>query len=109
MLALERDGLVVRGRAMRTSAFVLPAAIAPMVAAATAQPLERFAWMLREAGVDARGLRGRARRGRRGGGASPGRPASCGRRRGWTAIDVSRLVSYLALRGDLVVLGAASA
>ena len=51
ILALERDGLLVRERAMRTSAFLLPASSAPTVTAATRQPLERFAWMLRAADV----------------------------------------------------------
>ncbi len=107
VLGLERAGLVVRGRAMRTSAFVLPAAMAPSIAAATAQPIERYAWMLRAAGVApdafdaAQSAIVRA----------AGEPRTARELRSAAAldgIDVARFVSYLALRGDLVTLGAAS-
>jgi hypothetical protein len=107
VLGLEREGLVVRGRAMRTSAFVLSVAMAPTIAAATAQPVERFAWMLRVAGVApdafdaARTAVVRA----------AGEPRTARELRTAAAldgVDVARLVAYLALRGDLVTLGAAS-
>lgn len=107
MLALERDGLVVRGRAMRTSAFVVPSTSAPMVTAATAQPIERFAWMLRDAGVTPEGFEAA----RAAVVAAAGEPRTARELRaaaGLDGVDISRLVSYLALRGDLAVLGATS-
>ena len=107
VLALERDGLVVRGRAMRTSAFVLPASSAPMVTAATGQPLERFAWMLRAAGVAPDAFEAA----RAAVVSAAGEPRTARELRSAAAldgIDVARLVSYLALRGDLVTLGPAS-
>ncbi|HYO44123.1 MAG TPA: crosslink repair DNA glycosylase YcaQ family protein, partial [Candidatus Limnocylindrales bacterium] len=107
VLALERDGLVVRGRAMRSSAFVLPADVAPLVWAATAQPLARFGWMLKAAGVSPGGFEA-ARSALVAAAAEPRtarelRGAAC-----LDGVDVSRFVSYLALRGDLTVLGALS-
>ncbi len=107
VLALERDGLVVRGRAMRTSAFVLPASSAPMVTAATSQPLERFAWMLRAAGVAPDGFEAARAAVVR----AAGKPRTARELRSEAAldgVDVARLISYLALCGDLVTLGAVS-
>ena len=107
VLALERDGLVVRGRAMRTSAFVLPASSAPMVTAATSQPLERFAWMLRAAGVAPDGFEAARAAVVR----AAGKPRTARELRSAAAldgVDVARLISYLALCGDLVTLGAVS-
>jgi hypothetical protein len=107
VLALEREGRVVRGRAMRTSAFVVPAAAAPLIAAATAQPLERFAWMLRAAGVAPEGFEA-ARSAVVGAATEPRTARELREAAGLEGVDVSRLVSYLALRGDLAVLGALS-
>jgi len=107
VLGIEREGLVVRGRAMRTSAFVVPSASAPMVAAATAQPLERFAWMLRGAGVTPGGFEA-ARAAVVGAAAEPRTARDLRAAAGLDGVDVSRFVSYLALRGDLRVLGATS-
>lgn len=104
VLALERDGLVTRGRAMRTSAFVVPADVAHLVRAATAQPLGRFAWMLTAARVTpemfeaARAAVVRAAW-------EPRTARELREAAGLGDVDVSRLVSYLALRGDLRVLG----
>jgi Winged helix DNA-binding domain len=54
--ALELDRRVVRMRAMRTSAFLVPLEHAAVVAAATAVPEARFAWLLRAAGIPDAGL-----------------------------------------------------
>ena len=107
VLALERDGRVVRGRAMRTSAFVLPAAIAPSSIAATAQPIERFAWMLRAARVAPEGFEA-ARAAVLAAADEPRTARELRAAAGLDDVDVGPLVSYLALRGDLVTLGAAS-
>jgi hypothetical protein len=104
VLGLEDAGLVVRGRAMRTSAFVVPAASAPMVTAATAQPLERFAWMLRDAGVTPERFEV-ARAAVVGAAGEPRTARELRAAAGLDEVDVSRFISYLALRGDLAVLG----
>jgi hypothetical protein len=104
VFGLEDAGLVVRGRAMRTSAFVVPAASAPMVTAATAQPLERFAWMLRDAGVTPERFEV-ARAALVGAAGEPRSARDLRAAAGLDGVDVSRFISYLALRGDLAVLG----
>lgn len=107
VLAIERDGLVVRGRAMRTSAFVLPASTAPIVIIATGRPLDRFGWMLRAADVAPDAFEAA----RAAVVSAAGEPRTARELRSAAAldgVDVARLVSYLALRGDLVTLGAAS-
>src|SRR4051812_35818994 len=53
---LERGRLVVRMRAMRTSAFIVPLTTAGLVAAATAVPLARFRWLVRAAGISDEGV-----------------------------------------------------
>jgi hypothetical protein len=53
---LERGRLVVRMRAMRTSAFIVPLTTAGRVAAATAVPLARFRWLVRAAGISDEGV-----------------------------------------------------
>ncbi len=107
VLALERHGGIVRGRAMRTSAFMVPGDTAPTVAAATAQPLARFGWMLRAAGVAPEGFEA-ARAAVVVAAAEPRTARELREASGIDGVDVSRFVSYLALRGDLAVLGATS-
>ena len=107
VLAIERDGLVVRSRAMRTSAFVLPASSAPMVTVATGQPLDRFAWMLRAAGVAPDAFEA-ARAAVVNAAGEPRTARELRLAAALDGVDVARLVSYLALRGDLVTLGAPS-
>jgi hypothetical protein len=92
---------------MRTSAFVVPAPSMPMVATATAQPLERFAWMLRDAGVPPEAFEA-ARAAVVAAAVEPRTARELREAAGLPGVDVSRFVSYLALRGDLVGLGAAS-
>ena len=104
VLAIERDGLVVRSRAMRTSAFVLPASSAPMVTVATGQPLDRFAWMLRAAGVAPDAFEA-ARAAVVNAAGEPRTARELRLAAALDGVDVARLVSYLALRGDLVTLG----
>jgi hypothetical protein len=106
-LAIERDGLVVRSRAMRTSAFVLPASSAPMVTVATGQPLDRFAWMLRAAGVAPDAFEA-ARAAVVNAAGEPRTARELRLAAALDGVDVARLVSYLALRGDLVTLGSSS-
>jgi hypothetical protein len=107
VLALEREGLVVRGRAMRTSSFVLPVAIAPLVTAATRQSIERFEWMLQASGVTPDGFEA-ARAAVLEAAAAPRTAREVRSAVDLDGIDVARLISYLAVRGDLVTLGAAS-
>lgn len=107
VLALERDGRIVRGRAMRTSAFVMPAGVAPLVAEATARPLERFAWMLTAARVTPHELEA-ARDAIVRAAVEPRTARELREAAGLDHADVGRFVSYLVLRGDLVALGAPS-
>jgi hypothetical protein len=107
ILALERDGMVVRGRAMRTSSFVVPAETAPLVRAATAQPVERFAWMLRAARVSAEAFPA-ARSAVLAAASEPLTARELRARTDLGDVDIGTLLSYLALRGDLVSLGARS-
>jgi hypothetical protein len=107
VLALEPGRMVVRGRAMRTSSFVIPAETAPLVAAATAQPVERFAWMLRAARVPIETFPGA----REAVLAAARKPSTARELRSCTHlgdVEVGPLLSYLALRGDLVSLGTGS-
>jgi hypothetical protein len=107
VLGLEHDGLVARGGAMRGSGFVVPAAIAPLVAAATAAPIERSSWMLRAAGVAPEAFEA-ARAALLTAADQPRTARELRTRAGLDGVDTSRLLSYLALRGDLVALGAPS-
>jgi DNA glycosylase AlkZ-like len=107
VLGLERAGRVTRLRAMRTSGFLVPSATAPLVAAATAQPIERFAWMLRSARVEPEGFEP-AREAVLAAAAEPRTTRELRAAAGLDGVDVKWLVAYLAARGDLATLGAAS-
>jgi hypothetical protein len=104
VLALERDGLAARSRAMRTSAFLVPSSTLPLVAAATDRPLERFSWMLRAANVPDDRFEG-ARAAVLRAVAEPVSARDARARAGLPGVDVARFLSYLALRGDVRVLG----
>jgi hypothetical protein len=75
--------------------------------AATAQPVERFAWMLRAAGVGPGGFEG-ARAAVLAAATEPRTTRQLRTAAGLDHLDLKWLVSYLALRGDLVALGARS-
>ncbi len=107
VLALERHRLVVRGRAMRTSAFVLPYATVPLVMAATQRPVERFAWMLGAAGIQPGSL-GTVRELVLAAAVEPRTTRELRAATGLAGIGLSQLVSYLALTGDLVTIGSGS-
>ncbi len=106
VLALE-PAAAERTRAMRTSAFLVPRRTAPLIRAATAQPLDRFAWMLRAAGVTQAQLpdvRARVR-------AAANVPVTARDLRvlaGLGDVAISPLLSYLSMAGDLRVLGPGS-
>ena len=95
---------------MRSSAFVVPSEDQPRILAATAQPIERFAWMLRGAGVSPEGFEA-ARSAVLAAADEPRTTRELRVRAGELLgpdVDAKWLVSYLALRGDLATLGAAS-
>lgn len=106
ILALEPAGLAVRSRAMRTSAFLVPRSTHALIRAATDRPLERFSWMLDRAGVSAADLPAVAERVVAV--ASEPLPARELRARAGLELEISPLVGYLCLRGDLVAMGAPS-
>ena len=107
ILALDESRATMRMRAMRTSGFVVPRATAPLVAAATAVPLERFAWMLRAADVSPEDLPA-VRDAVLAAAAEPGTAQQLRARVAIEGLDVGRLLSWLALRGDVVAIGSGS-
>ncbi len=116
--ALETDRRVVRMRAMRTSAFLVPLGSAAAIAAATAVPPSRFGWLMRAAGIDDGGLpavRAAVLRVA----AEPGTPADLRARLAATGLDeaaapwtsgqaLGRVLSLLTGVGDLAAIGGAS-
>ncbi|HEY3335929.1 MAG TPA: crosslink repair DNA glycosylase YcaQ family protein [Candidatus Limnocylindrales bacterium] len=116
--ALEADRLVVRMRAMRTSAFVVPRGTAGLVAAATAVPEARFRWLLRASGVgddELPGVRAAVLRAA----ADPGTPAELRARLAASGVDTGTaawtrngafgpLLSLLTAFGDLVAVASGS-
>lgn len=107
ILALDESRATMRMRAMRTSGFVVPRATAPLVATATAVPLERFAWMLRALNVGPEGLPA-ARDAVLAAAAEPGTAQQLRARVAIDGLDVGRLLSWLSLRGDVVAIGSGS-
>ncbi|HEY6571075.1 MAG TPA: crosslink repair DNA glycosylase YcaQ family protein [Candidatus Limnocylindrales bacterium] len=107
ILALDSSRATMRMRAMRTSAFVVPRAAAALVAAATAGPLERFAWMLRAAHVAPEELPA-VRDAVLAAAAQPGTAQQLRSRVAIDGLDVGSLLSWLSLRGDIVSIGSGS-
>ena len=107
VVGLERDGLVARARAMRTSAFLVPAATAPAVLAATVRPVDQSAWMLRAAGVAPEAFEA-ARAAVLAAAAEPRTTRELAAAAGLGGVDLKWLVAYLVVTGDLAALGAAS-
>ena len=108
VLALDADRLVERMRAMRTSAFVVPRATAPLIRAATFVPVERFAWLHARPAPGRGVVRPRSRRASSRLPPTPGPRRSSARR--WTSTGgrSGPLMSLLAIHGDIVSVGSGS-
>ncbi len=104
ILALDRQHLVLRTRAMRTSAFLVPRETAGLIRAATAVPIERFDWMLRAARVPPDAFASI----REGVVVACAAPRTAREIRAGTSlgdVEIGPLLSLLSLRGDLVAVG----
>jgi hypothetical protein len=107
VLALDEDRAAVRMRAMRTSSFLVPRPTAPAVRAATAVPLDRFAWMLRAARVAPDAFPA-VRSAVLAAAVTPAAAPELRARAGLDGIEIGPLTSLLVLRGDLVSVGSGS-